>query len=62
MAIKAVQIYLKHTEEYSDESKRLIVSTAPAYLGWIQFCVHAQESKKINDSHYPRSLFLPAEW
>jgi len=54
MAIKAVQIYLKHSEEYSDESKRLIGQYgSPLTWAGFNFASTAQESKKINDSHYP---------
>jgi metallo-beta-lactamase family protein len=54
MAIKAVQIFLKHTEEYSDETKQLI-SQYGSPLTWpgFSFASTAQESKKINDAHYP---------
>jgi metallo-beta-lactamase family protein len=54
MAIKAVQIFLKHTEEYSDQTKNLI-SQYGSPLSWpgFTFASTAQESKKINDAHYP---------
>ena len=54
MAIKAVQVFLKHTEEYSDETKRLI-SQYGSPLTWpnVTFASTAQESKKINDSRFP---------
>jgi len=54
MAIKAVEIYLKHTEEYSEETKRLI-SQYGSPLKWdgFTFASTTKESKKINDSHYP---------
>ena len=54
MAIKAVEIYLKHTEEYSEEAKRLINQYgSPLHWEGLTFASTAQESKKINDSHYP---------
>jgi len=54
MAIKAVEIYLKHTEEYSEEAKRLINQYgSPLHWGGFTFASTSQESKKINDSHYP---------
>jgi metallo-beta-lactamase family protein len=54
MAIQAVEIFLKHTEEYSDETKRL-VSQYGSPLDWpgFTFAATPQESKKINDSKYP---------
>jgi len=54
MAIKAVEIYLKHTEEYSEEAKRLINQYgSPLHWDGFTFASTSQESKKINDSHYP---------
>ncbi len=54
MAIKAVEIFLKHTEEYSDATKQL-VSRYGSPLTWpgFTFAQTAQESKKINDSQSP---------
>jgi metallo-beta-lactamase family protein len=54
MAIKAVEIFLKHTEEYSDETKRLIAQHGSP-LDWpgVTFAQTAAESKKINDSRFP---------
>jgi metallo-beta-lactamase family protein len=54
MAIKAVEIFLKHTEEYTDETRQLI-SRYGSPLQWsgFSFTAPAAESKKINDSHYP---------
>ena len=54
MAIKAVEIFLKHTEEYSDETRRL-VSQYGSPLAWpgFTFASTSEESKKINDSHFP---------
>ncbi len=54
MAIKAVEIYLKHSEEYSDEAKRLIGQYgSPLTWPGFTFASTAAESKKINDSRYP---------
>lgn len=54
MAIKAVEIYLKHSEEYSEEAKRLINQYgSPLHWDGFTFASTSQESKKINDSHYP---------
>jgi metallo-beta-lactamase family protein len=54
MAIKAVQVFLNHTEEYSDETKRLIVQYGSP-LQWpnFHFASTSDESKKINDSRMP---------
>jgi len=54
MAIKAVQIFLKHTEEYSEQTKQLIRQYgSPLTWEGFSFASTAQESKKINDSHAP---------
>jgi metallo-beta-lactamase family protein len=54
MAIKAVEIFLKHTEEYSDETRRLI-SQYGSPLNWpgVTFASTPADSKKINDSKLP---------
>src|SRR3984893_14098805 len=54
MAIKAVEIFLKHTEEYSDETRQL-VSQYGSPLEWpgFTFASTPEESKKINDSKFP---------
>jgi len=54
MAIKAVQIFLKHTEEYSDETVRLVrqYGSPLEWEGFI-FASTVQESKKINENRYP---------
>jgi len=54
MAIKAVEIFLKHTEEYSDATKQLI-SKYGSPLKWqgVTFAETAEDSKKINDSRFP---------
>jgi metallo-beta-lactamase family protein len=54
MAIKAVEIFLKHTEEYSEATKQLI-SKYGSPLKWegVTFAQTAEESKKINDCKYP---------
>lgn len=54
MAINAVKIFLKHAEEFSDETKALIAKYgSPLDWNGFNFCSTPQESKKINDSHYP---------
>ncbi len=54
MAIKAVEIFLKHTEEYSDATKQL-VSSYGSPLKWqgFSFAQTAEESKKINETKSP---------
>jgi metallo-beta-lactamase family protein len=54
LAIKAVEIFLKHTEEYSDETKALVARYGSP-LDWqgFNFASTADESKKINDIRFP---------
>ena len=54
MAIKAVEIFIKHSEEYSDDTRQL-VSQYGSPLKWpgFSFASTSEESKKINDSKYP---------
>lgn len=54
MAIKAVEIFLKHTEEYSEETRSLI-SQYGSPLQWpgFTFASTAEESKKINNTKFP---------
>ena len=54
MAINAVEVFLKHTEEFSPETKALIEKYGSP-LHWPNFyfdCTQA-DSKKINESRYP---------
>ncbi len=54
MAIKAVEIFLKHTEEYSDENKALVARYgSPLTWAGFSFALTAIDSKKINDSRFP---------
>jgi metallo-beta-lactamase family protein len=54
MAIKAVEIFLKHTEEYSDATKQLIARYgSPLTWPGFTFAQTAEESKKINDNKFP---------
>jgi metallo-beta-lactamase family protein len=54
MAIQAVQIFLKYSEEYSDEARRLIKQYgSPLEWPGFTFASTPEESKKINESHYP---------
>jgi len=54
MAIKAVEIFMKHTEEYSDETRRLVTQYgSPLQWPGFTFACTPEESKKINDSKFP---------
>jgi metallo-beta-lactamase family protein len=54
MAIKAVEIFLKHTEEYSDETRRLIGEYgSPLKWPGFTFASTPEDSKKINASKFP---------
>ncbi|MGD0599149.1 MAG: MBL fold metallo-hydrolase [Terriglobales bacterium] len=54
MAIRAVEIFLKHTEEYTPRAAELI-RTYGSPIEWpgFTFALTAEQSKKINESHYP---------
>ncbi|HXZ32400.1 MAG TPA: MBL fold metallo-hydrolase [Terriglobales bacterium] len=54
MAIQAVEIFMKHSEEYSDVTRKL-VSQYGSPLEWsgFQFALTPEQSKRINDSKYP---------
>ncbi len=54
MAVEAVKIYLKHTEEYSEEAKQLIARYGSP-LTWEGFFFESkvEDSKKINSSKFP---------
>ncbi len=54
MAIKAVQIFLKHSEEFTPETKALIAKYGSP-LDWSNFYfdVTQDDSKRINESKYP---------
>jgi metallo-beta-lactamase family protein len=54
MAIKAVQVFLDHTEEYSDQTKALIKQYgSPLQWPGFTFASTMDDSKKINESRYP---------
>jgi metallo-beta-lactamase family protein len=54
MAIKAVEIYLKHEDDYTDEARSLIRKYgSPLEWPGFVFASTAEESKKINEVHYP---------
>lgn len=54
MAIKAVQIFLKHDEEFNEETKALIAKYgSPLHWPNFYFDTTQDDSKKINESKYP---------
>jgi metallo-beta-lactamase family protein len=54
MAIKAVEIFLKHSEEYTPQAAELIKKYgSPVDWPGLTFAQTAEESKKINDNRYP---------
>jgi metallo-beta-lactamase family protein len=54
MAIKAVEIFMKHKEEYSEETSRLVGQYgSPLQWRGFTFASTQEESKSINDSKYP---------
>ena len=54
MAIKAVEIFLKHSEEYTDETRNMIQqSGSPLKWHGFTFASTPEESKKINDVETP---------
>ena len=54
MAIQAVEIFMKHSEEYSDETRRLVNQYgSPLQWSSFQFALTPEQSKRINDSKYP---------
>lgn len=57
MAIEAVKIFLKHTEEFSDETKQLIARYgSPLLWPGFSFATTVEQSKKINASQYPQII------
>jgi metallo-beta-lactamase family protein len=54
MAIKAVEIYMKHSEEYTPQAAGLIKKYgSPVTWPGFTFAQTPEESKKINDSKFP---------
>jgi metallo-beta-lactamase family protein len=54
MAIKAVEIFLKHTEEYSEDARKLIAKYgSPLEWPGFTFAATPEQSKKINDTRFP---------
>ena len=54
MAIQAVEIFLKHTEAYSEETRALIQKCGSP-LDWpgFTFALTPEQSKRINETRYP---------
>lgn len=54
MAIQAVEVFLQHTEEYSEGTKQLIARYGSP-LSWpaFSFAEKAEDSKKINEFQFP---------
>jgi metallo-beta-lactamase family protein len=54
MAIEAVNIFLKHTEEFSEDTKKLVAKYgSPLTWEGFSFAKTPDDSKKINDVKYP---------
>ena len=54
MAIQAVQIFLKHAEEFQEGARALIGKWgSPLTWSGFAFCTTPEESKRINDNKYP---------
>jgi len=54
MAIKAVEIFMKHTEEYSEDTRRLVAQHgSPLEWSGFTFASTVEESKRINDVKTP---------
>lgn len=54
MAIQAVKIFLKHTEEFSEDTQKLIGKYgSPLQWEHFNFAVTPADSKKINETKYP---------
>jgi metallo-beta-lactamase family protein len=57
MAIKAVDIFLKHSEEFTEQTKSLIAKYgSPLKWSGFNFATSAAESKKINESSFPQII------
>jgi metallo-beta-lactamase family protein len=54
MAIEAVKIFLKHTEEFNDQTKQLVQKFgSPLEWEGFTFAKTPEESKRINEVKYP---------
>ncbi len=54
MAIKAVEVFMKHADECTDETCRLIKQYgSPLEWPGFTFALTAEDSKKINNNHFP---------
>ncbi len=54
MAIKAVEIFMKYTEEFNEEARQLVQKYGSP-LAWegFHFAPKQKDSRKINEMHYP---------
>ncbi len=54
MACKAVDIFLKHSEEFSEDTRNLIARYgSPLQWPGFHFATNVEDSKQINESRYP---------
>jgi len=54
MAVKSVEIYMKYSEEFNEEARRLVQKYgSPAEWAGFHFAAKQEDSKKINDVRYP---------
>jgi metallo-beta-lactamase family protein len=54
MAIKAVEIYLKHADEFNEEARQLVTEFgSPLKWPGFTFAAQQEDSRKINEQHYP---------
>ncbi|HEY0565298.1 MAG TPA: MBL fold metallo-hydrolase [Terriglobales bacterium] len=57
MAIKAIQVFLKHSEDFTPETKALIAKYgSPLQWPGVSFDSTKEESKRINDTTYPQII------
>src|SRR5260370_6823201 len=61
MAIKAVEIFMKHSEEYTPHAADLIRKyVSPVHGPGVTFAQTAQQSNTITHTHYPSAILLSA--
>ena len=54
MAIQAVEIFMKYSGEFNQEARELIAKYgSPVHWQGFHFALKQEESKKINEAHYP---------
>jgi metallo-beta-lactamase family protein len=57
MAIKAIEVFLKHSEEYTPQADELIKKYgSPLEWKGFTFALTSEQSKKINDNHFPSTI------